>query len=81
MRECFGGGPEYQRSYILNGSISYKERLNQGHSGEREKGQESNLDPHPQVRAPSMASPSLSGSVTLARELVILRDTRSPITL
>ena len=51
----------------MNGSISHKEKLNHTHSGEREQGQESNLDPHSQVRAPSMASPCLSGGVTLGR--------------
>ena len=45
MRECFGDGTEYQRSYILNGSKSHKEKLNQGQTGKREQGQESNLDP------------------------------------
>ena len=69
MRECFGDGTEYQRSYILNSSISHKEKLNQGQTGKTEQGQESNLDPHSQARAPSMASPCLSGGVKLRREL------------
>ena len=65
----------------MNGSISHKEKLNHSHSGEREQGQESNLDLHSQFRAPSMASRCLSGGVTLGRELVILRDTKSRLTL
>ena len=58
MRECFGDGSEYQRSYTLNGSISHKEKLNQGQTGKREQGQESNLDRHSQAGAPSMAYPA-----------------------
>ena len=53
----------------MNGSISHKEKLNQGHSGERQQGQELNLDSHSQPGAPTMASPCLSGGVKLGREL------------